>query len=298
MTDDITIQEGHVYGGWRRAVNAGLKSDNIHSDDVAKKAGFRGGAVVGVVHLNLFPPLLLKTFGRRWFEQGSLSIYYTYALVDGEQVRGVMAQPPEGVKDAQVEAWAETPEGQPVGKGTASVGEPGEISYLQSLELKNAEPAELRILAGVKAGDELPSRDVLITQDTVNRTLGTITDSLNWYRSDSPWGGAIVPPSVMSSAMVLNLDPIPKAVQFYGATELRNVNGPIKVGLPYRATGKVKCVDAGGKTELYWLDSFLDDMDGKRIAEMRLMYRYMKSSSRLYNPEAEEREYDQAQNLR
>ena len=86
MSDEITIKEGNIYGGWRRAVNAGLQSNNIHSDEVAKKVGMRGGAVVGIVHLNLFPPLFLKTFGQRWFEQGSLSIYYTYALVDGEQV--------------------------------------------------------------------------------------------------------------------------------------------------------------------------------------------------------------------
>jgi len=293
MADDITTKDGHIYGGWRRAVNQGLESDNIHSDEVAKSVGFRGGAVVGIVHLNLFPPLCLKTFGRRWFERGTLSIFYTYALVDGEQVRGVMALPPEGARDAQVEAWAETPEGQTVGRGTASVGEPGEVPYLQSLELKNAEPGELRILSGLEAGDELPSQDVLISQETVDGALGTITDTLDWYRGNSPWGGAIAPPSVMFGALALNLEPLPKALQFFGATELRNVNGPVKVGVPYRASGKVACAGVGGKTEFYWLDSCLEDEDGKRMAEMRHMYRYMKSSSPLYNPEAEEKEYDQ-----
>jgi hypothetical protein len=38
--------------------------------------------------------------------------------------------------------------------------------------------------------------------------------------------------------------------------------------------------------------------DGERIAEMRLMYRYMKSSSRLYNPDAKGKEYDQDQTSR
>ena len=283
MPDDIMIKEGHMYGGWRRAVNKGQESENIHSDEVAKKVGMRGGAVVGIVHLNLFPPLFLKTFGQRWFEQGSLSIFYTYALVDGEQVRGVLVLPPGGATDVQVEAWAETPEGQTVGKGTASVGESGEVSYLRSLELKNAEPEELCILAGLKAGDELPSRDVLITQETVDEALGSITDTLDWYKGDSPWGGAIAPPSVMFGALVLNLEPLPKTVQFYGATELRNVNGPVKVGVPYRVSGKVVCVGVGVRTEYYWFDSCLEDKDGKRIAEMRHMYRYMKASSPLYH---------------
>ncbi len=287
MTEDSTTKDGHLYGGWRRATNVGLGSDNIHSDEVAQQVGMRGGAVVGISHLNLFPPLFLKTFGQRWFEQGSLSIYYTYALVDGEQVRGIMALPPEGATDAQVEAWAETPEGQTVGKGTASIGEPGEVSHLRSLELKSAKPEELRMLAGLKAGDELPPRDVLVAQRAVDRALETITDTLDWYKADSPWGGAIVPPSLMYHALELNLEKLPDAAQFFGATELRNLNRPVKVGVPYRATGNVVCVASGGRTESYWFDSCLEDEDGKRIAEMRHMYRYMKVSSPLY-PELQE----------
>jgi len=284
MDDDIVIKEGYIYGGWRRAVNAAIHSKgSIHEDAMAQKLGMRGGAVVGIVHLNLFPPLFLKTFGQRWFEKGSLSIYYTYALVDGEEVRGVMAVPPESATDVQVQAWAETPEGQTVGKGTASLGESKELSYLQETELKNADPGELRILAGLKAGDELPSRDVLVEQKTVDRALETITDSLDWYKGDSPWGGAIVPPSVMYGALQVAPDRSPEAVGFFGGTELRNINGPVKVGVPYQAHGKLVCVGASPKAEYYWFDSYLEEKEtGKRVAEMRHMTRLMKASSPLY----------------
>ena len=284
MDDDIVIKEGYMYGGWRRAVNAAIHSKgSIHEDATAQKLGMRGGAVVGIVHLNLFPPLFLKTFGQSWFERGSLSIYYTYALLDGEEVRGVMALPPEGATDVQVEAWAESPEGQTVGKGTASVGEPKELSYLQETELKNADPGELRMLAGLKPGDELPSRDVLVEQETVDRALETITDSLDWYKGESPWGGAIVPPSVMYGALQVAPDRSPDAVGFFGGTELRNINGPVKVGVPYKAHGKLVCVGASPKTEYYWFDSYLEEKEtGKRVAEMRHMTRLMKASSPLY----------------
>ena len=284
MSDDITTKEGHLYGGWRRAVNAAISMEgSIHDDATAQKLGMRGGAVVGIVHLNLFPPLLLKTFGPEWFEHGSLSIYYTYALVDGEQVRGVVAIPPEGARDVQVEARAEDKEGHTVGTGTVSIGEPGELSYLQAIELKNAEPGELRILAGLKAGDELPSRDVFITQETVDKALETITDSLDWYKGDSPWGGPILPPSVMYGAMQLAPAEAPQAVGFFGATELRNVNGPVKVGVPYRASGKLACVGASSKTEYYWFDSTLEEkQSGKVVAQERHMVRLMKASSPLY----------------
>ena len=284
MDDDIVIKEGYIYGGWRRAVNAAIHmTGSIHDDATAQQLGMRGGAVVGIVHLNLFPPLFLKTFGQRWFEKGSLSIYYTYALVDGEEVRGVMAIPPEGATDVQVQAWAETPEGQTVGKGTVSVGEPKELSYLQETELKNADPGELRILAGLKAGDELASNDVLITQEDVDRQLETITDTLDWYKGDSPWGGSICPPSIMYRTMTLSPERQVDAVGFFGATELRNINGPVKVGVPYQAHGKLACVGTSSKTEYYWFDSYLEEKEtGKRVAEMRHMTRLMKASSSLY----------------
>jgi hypothetical protein len=285
MPDDTEIKEGYIYGGWRRAVNAaiGAGSGSIHDDETARNLGMRGGAVVGTVHLNLFPPLILKTFGQRWFEKGSLSIYYTYAMLDGEQVRGIMGIPAEAKQDVQVKAWAESQDGHTVGTGTIAVGEPAEPSYIQTIELKDAEPDELRILAGHKAGEELPSREVIITQEMVDRSLKTITDTLDWYKGDSPWGGAIVPPSLMHRAMMINPERPEEVVGFFGGTELRNINGPVKVNVPYRAGGKLACVGVSSKTEFYWVDVYLEELDsGKRVAEMRNMTRLMKASSPLY----------------
>ncbi len=71
----------------------------------------------------------------------------------------------------------------------------------------------------------------------------------------------------------------PKAVGFYGATELHNINGPVKIGVPYRAKGKLICVGASSKTEFIWYDVTLEEKDsGKKVAEMRQMTRWMKSS--------------------
>lgn len=73
------------------------------------------------------------------------------------------------------------------------------------------------------------------------------------------------------------------AVGFFGATEVRNINGPIKIGVPYRASGKLICVGASPKTEYFWYDSYLDEKEsGKRVAEMRKLTRFMKASSPLY----------------
>ena len=40
----------------------------IHDDATAAELGFRGGTVAGDVHMNQFPPVLLRVFGKEWFE--------------------------------------------------------------------------------------------------------------------------------------------------------------------------------------------------------------------------------------
>lgn len=276
-----------MYGGWRQPVNtAASMKGSLHDDEAAHKLGWRGGAVAGVIHLNLFPPLLIELFGERWFNLGSISLFYTYAITDREEVRAVIKVPPPGVSDVQVETWVETTDGHTVCKGTVAVGNPNELSYLKTLKLENAKPDELRILAGQKAGDELtPRDDVMVTQEEVNNALETITDPIDWFKGDSPWGGTILPLATMQGA--LNIGFIGggdyEAAAFYGATELRNVDGPVKAGVPYRTTGKIACIGASPKTEYAWIDSCLEEKGtGRKVAEMRHMTRWLKASSPLY----------------
>ena len=287
MSDDITIKEGYMYGGWRAPVNIWQGAPgSIHTDDVAQKIGMRGGTIPGTIHLNLFPPLLIKLFGQRWFEKGSLSIYYTYATLDREEVRAVLEIPPEGAENVQLRACVETPDGKTVAKGTVDIGEPEEVSYIRKIPLENSPLEELRILANSKPGTELPVQEnVVFTQEQLNRALETITDPIDWYKGSSPWGPSILNPSSMYGALMIDVrgNRVGTSVGFFGATEIRNVNGPIKADTPYRKTGRIICVGASPKTEFIWMDSELHDMDsGKLVADMRHMNRLMKASSPLY----------------
>ncbi|MFX1428248.1 MAG: hypothetical protein ACFFBE_17475 [Promethearchaeota archaeon] len=285
---DISIKDGFMYGGWRAPENLwrGMKT-SIHDDTTARKVGMRGGTIPGTIHLSLFAPLMLELFGQRWFEKGSLSIYYTFATTDKEEVRAVVKMPPEDADDVQVEARVEMRSGQVVAKGTVAVGEPKELSYLQALELKSSNPEDLRILEGMKLGDDFNSRDVLITQEDADKGLKTITDHLNYYKGKSPWGNSILSPTAIYGTMSLNSETLDlareRAVPFYGATEIRNINGPVMVGIPYEASGKVACAGVSSKTEYYWIDAILKEKEsGKIVASMRHMTRYMKAGSPLY----------------
>ncbi len=298
MADDIEIKDGKIFGGWRAPENlARASTTSIHDDDVAKSVGLRGGTIQGTIHLSMFAPLAQKIFGDRWFEQGTVSMYYTFATIDKEEVRAIIELPqgtteeilPIATKDVQVKAWAELKNGQQIMTGTISTGSTEEPSYLQSLELKNSKPEDLRILAGYKVGDELPSEEILLTQDAANSGLRRITDQLDYYKGKdkSPWGNAILYPTALFEAMALGFSRTStdefKAVPFYGATELRNINGPALIGVPYITKGKYVCLGVSRKTEYFWLDSTLEEKEtGKIVASMRHLNRFMKAGSPHY----------------
>ena len=171
---------------------------SIHDDATAEKLGFRGGTVAGSVHLDLFPPVLLEAFGRRWFEEGAISINFRNATTDREAVRAFVRRPPAGATAALVEAWIERDDGMRVGEGTASVGTPGEPSALRALDLDRYEPGDLRILDGVAAGDAIPEAGHTLSGERQGWLLDhdLVTEPLPWYRGDSPWGGAVALPQM------------------------------------------------------------------------------------------------------
>ncbi len=298
MADDIEIKNGKVFGGWRAPENLVREhATSIHDDDVAKSVGMRGGTIQGTIHLSMFAPLAQEIFGDRWFEQGTVSMYYTFATVDKEEVRAIIELPPNtteemlpiATKDVQVKAWAELKNGQQIMTGTISIGLPKEPSYLQAVELKNSKPEDLRILARYRVGDELPSKEILLTQGDADKGLKRITDQLDFYKgkSNSPWVNAIYYPTAMFEAMALGFEGTSTdefdAVPFFGATELRNINGPALIDVPYIAKGKYTCIGVSRKTEYFWLDSTLEEKEtGKIIASMRHLNRFMKAGSPHY----------------
>ena len=296
MIDDMEVKEGKVFGGWRAPENlARASTTSIHDDDVAKSVGMRGGTIQGTIHLSMFAPLAQKIFGNRWFEQGTVSMYYTFATVDKEEVRAIIELPPStteemlpvAMDDVQIKAWAELKNGQQIMTGTVSIGSPIEPPYLQAIELRNSSPEELRILIRHKVGDEIPAKEILLTQEEANRGLRRITDQLEYYTDKSPWGNAIIYPTAMFEAMAFGFAHTAteeyQAVPFYGATEIRNINGPALIGVPYIAKGKFACIGASKKTEYLWLDSTLEEKEtGKIVASMRHLNRFMKAGSPLY----------------
>ena len=289
MNSEIELRDHVFVGPLRRSVNnARNVSGSIHDDAMATKLGFRGGTVAGSIHLELFPPLLLKAFGKRWFERGTISMYFLNATTDREAVRAFLKEPPHDAADAQVDAWIERDDGMRVAEGTASVGSPQEPTALIRRPLDRFDAGQLRILGSLKAGDRFEECDAFLTKNEMTERMEVITEPLEWYTKPSPWGGAIATPATM--VHLLYTQPIAtlrgklaQAVGLFGAIELRNINGPVLVERPYRVSGSIVALGQSPKTEFMWFETALNEAAGKRIAEMRMLLRFMKASSPLYH---------------
>ena len=263
---------------------------SIHDDDTAAALGFRGGTVAGSVHLDQFPPLLMQAFGQRWFETGSLLLYFRHATTDGEAVQAFVERPPTGNQDPQVRAWMTTPTDELVAEGTAAIGSPQAPSALHERDLRPTDPAELRILKTLKVGDVLGDFRAAVNSERQRSVIGqgAMTESLDWYSGRSPWGGPIASPSGVVGLLYTQLlaemkEAMGEHVGLFGAIEIRFRAGPVFLDREYRVTGEVAAVSQTPKTEVLWFDSRALGDRNEPVAEMRMMLRQMKQSSPRYS---------------
>ena len=286
----MTPNDGLIASPIRRPRNlAATVTGSIHDDATATALGFRGGTVAGSIHMDQFPPILLQAFGNRWFEAGSLSLYFRHATTDGEPVQAWLERPENGEVDGQVRAWATTTGEALVAEGTAACGNAGPPSALRSRDLRPVDPAELRILKSLRPGQALGNSQAAIDGDKQRSVIsrGGMTEPLDWYTAVSPWGGPVAAPSAVVSLLYSHvLDSVREAmgphVGLFGAIEIHFLAGPVLLDQTYRVTGEVVAVSQTPKTEALWFDSRALDENNAPVAEMRMMLRQMKQSSPRY----------------
>ena len=285
----ITEESGTLVGPMRRPVNssANLGAGSIHDDATAQNLGFRGGTVAGSIHMDQFPPLLVQTFGPAWFETGSLSLHFRNATTDGEPVQASVERPAD-TTDSQTSVRMLREDGLLVAEGTASVGRPGTPSHLSSIDLRPTDPSELVLLRDVKTGDALEEYEEAVDGAGLRARIdsGRLTEPLDWYTGDSPWGGPIAYPSAIVGLLWRRASRsfsrgMGGAVGLFGAIEVRHVDGPLFADRPYQVSGEVVAVGSSPKTEYVWFDSHAAE-DGRRVASMRMQLRWMKASSPKY----------------
>src|SRR5208282_1888959 len=164
-------------------------------------------------------------------------------------------------------------DGMRVAEGTASVGNPEEPSALLRRPLDRFDAGQLRILGGLKVGDQFEECDAFLTKDAMAERMKVITEPLEWYTKPSLWGGAIATPATMvqllyAQSIATLRGKLGQAVGLFGAIELRNINGPVLVEHPYRVGGSIVALGQSPKTEYMWFETALNEADSKVVAEV------------------------------
>jgi len=295
MTETSSTTAKFVRGPVRAPANQGVRpsddrpappAGSIHDDATAQRLGFRGGTIAGSIHMDQFVPVLVDVLGPGWFETGSLSLSFRHATISGDPVIAMVERP--GSVPAQVEARTEQPDGTLVAIGTASVGAVAEPTHLAATELRQAEPGTLRMLAELSVGDPLAPRESTVSATGLAARIaaGGLTEPLDWYTGDSPWGGPVANPSSVVHLLRNGGGDfgrhVAKAVGLFGAIEIRHHAGPVFLDTPYQVTGEIVALGSSPRTEYVWYDSAAHDADGRLIATMRMQLRWMTASSPLY----------------
>lgn len=277
-----------IEGSFARPTNRTYQErGTIHDDDTARGLGFRGGTVAASTHLDVFPRVLIAAYGERWFEDGCLSLYFRQATTDEEPVRACLT-----VDDGSpAVATLLMSDGTVVAEGTASVGTPAQPSALGARDLRH-EPGGLRILARVQKGDEIPAAFAHCNSKGQSQRVhdGLIAAPIEWYHGPSPWGRSVVAPSgVMEMFTQVAAGYISEhageSVGLWGAMELRYHEGPMVCDTEYRIAGSVVAVGQTPKTETLWYDMQATDARHALVATARVLTRFAKASSPLYDEE-------------
>ncbi|HZU77019.1 MAG TPA: hypothetical protein VFA70_09665, partial [Dehalococcoidia bacterium] len=272
VLDEITEEGGVLIGPYRAPTNLamGAGEGSIHDDATAQRLGFRGGTVAGSVHMQQFPPVLLRAFGQRWFETGALSCYFRNATMHGEPVRPFLRLPAPG-DDVQTDLWMERDTGIKVLDGTASIGRPAELSIVEQRIEQPLPRGETRILAHLEPGLQTDAYPTRFDSARMARSLAVLTEPLDWYTGPSPWGGPIVNPGIAVGPMRVPEAAFRlrenRAVGLFGAIEIRHLNGPIFVDRDYTCSGELLAVGETPQSEYVWYRTTLHD-GGTDVAQM------------------------------
>ena len=253
---------------------------SIHNDAVASKLGFRGGTVPGSIHMDQFVPMLAEIHGPAWFESGGMSVYFTRATTDGEEVQASIEPGPARTRLTMIDRTDAQ-----VCQGTAAVGGldvGSELRERMSAQTE-ASPGALRILGEIAVGDEARDMAVRVTREKLDKALATITEPMDAYAKD-----AVLPPSQivhlahMTRATVMAKQK--KAVGLFGALETQVFAGPLRADVDYLARSRILKLTESPKTENVWYEVIFRQSGADHDAGLVLYcLRFMKASSPLWS---------------
>ena len=280
-----------IQGPWRTPRNTSAdEKGGIHDDATAQNLGFSGGTVAGSIHMEQFPPFLLEHLGEAWLETGCLSLYFRSATTDGDPVQCVAESSVKTQFGQRMQLGMIDKQGTVVMDGTASVGTDPDSALRQKLrDVRVA--SDIRVLADVQVNEWSQTEIVRIPTQGIDRQLQVITEPMAMFGKPGDSEGRVPPLSTLIHAMRDVEKTIVRSrgefVGLFGAIEIAYYGGQPVTGKDYALKGRALAVADSPKTEIFWMESVLMDVERKEpVVTMIKMDRVMKASSPLWADQA------------
>ncbi|MGI8550735.1 MAG: hypothetical protein ACR2PL_08105, partial [Dehalococcoidia bacterium] len=187
------------------AHNPSTASDNlIHEDETAKRYGFRGGLVPGVIDYAYMAAPLAAALGERWLTRGEATVSLIHPLYEGEpataRARVTAVEPLSSGRRIVFDAWVENPEGQRCAAGTATVSDVDAAESVEAPEyvaLDPGSPPEPRpelLLESAPVGALLARRVTATTVETARQYAEMVEDANPLFQAGSSYGPPLMHP--------------------------------------------------------------------------------------------------------
>ncbi len=246
---------------------------SVHDSEAAASMGLAGAPIEGPTHFSQFEPFGVALWGRRWFEQGCISVHFQTMVIEGESVQATVDV---GPTESPVVMRATKADGTPVLVGSLSCGPDHRVTELDRRLAAFGDPGQLhivdRITVGMRRDEAQPTnvnfddRNGDLYPFSLRRKLDTITEHHPWFESngDSPWGRPVLPFEMLSVLTQKQGPTWPARGPSLGLfldLEVRMLAGPVFVAKDYIIKREVGGLSQSRKVESYWTRSLVIDPD-------------------------------------
>ncbi|NRB50235.1 MAG: hypothetical protein HRU41_21335 [Saprospiraceae bacterium] len=259
---------------------------SLHDGGVATDLGLKDAPIEGPTHFSQFVPLLVKIWGKEWYESGCFSAHFLNMVVEGEEVKAFVEWPEEG--QTRTRCWAEKADGSLVLEASASLGNT-DATLLDQRMAKLRPINKLVILEDLAVGQQGNKEEEVMMEAnqhmgklypfSLSQKLDNITESSPFYTdaNQSLWDREIIPLEMVS---VLSMYTFHEAgfvvkqpsIGLFADLEIRMIKGPLLVGETYKVRREIVALGESRRTEGFWTRSQILDETGQEILAEVLLH--------------------------
>ncbi len=226
----------------RVAVNSAAASENrIHSDEEARRLGYRAALVPGVTLYAYLTQLAVPAFGPAWLAHGAASVRFLRPVYEGEAVTcSASATEHEGLPALRM--TCARADGTACAEGLFWL--PPADTPLADLpplpDISVPDPKRPLTPDAVPLDRPLVPFTTVVTEGEARAYADETNDPSPWYRGPSPFGPALVPPGVLAGRQARLLrHNFSFGPSIHTASEIRHL-APAPVDATYRTGGVIR----------------------------------------------------------